>query len=122
MILKTSLLTEQIQPQRVWGSTAYSAEFESCWQRIEAEATHAYLEGTEETIADLLSGRWEIDTCCRCGLPVPMCIRGPVSSGPCPCADLDHWPNDSTLPPRIQSPASFTPHQRLDQIRDRLSS
>lgn len=112
--------TRRIQPQRVLTLDGLSEAFEACWQGIVAEPDHCYLEDTDETIADLLSDRWQLDPCSRCGLPVPLPLFASPASGPCPCAALDHWPNDQTIPPRM--PTESSPMERFDQIRQRLSS
>ena len=95
----------------------YSAEFEAYWQRITApDAGDCYLEGTEQTIQELLQPEWEVMPCARCAMPVPMRQVG-MPPGACPCYDLSSWPSNNELP----SPRSPIDSQaRLTQIRDRL--
>jgi hypothetical protein len=103
-------------PQPVIRGDRYSAEFEECWQRVTAsDARDCYLEGTSQTIAELLSDTWEVSPCARCEMPVPVPNLGlqPLS---CPCSDLPLWPNSDVPQPR--SPVSD--QTQLTQIRDRL--
>ncbi|MGB2924257.1 MAG: hypothetical protein WBB82_03065 [Limnothrix sp.] len=100
----------QILPNPVVVGDRYSAAFEACWQELlQPQNRDAYLEGTDHTIESLLSGRWDISSCARCAMPVPIDNIG-LEIG-CPCADLDTWPN-------VNVPI---PHS-LEKARDRLSS
>jgi hypothetical protein len=95
----------------------YSPAFEACWQQVlEKGGQNCYLEGTIQTIADLLSSQWDISSCARCSMPVPMVHLG-IHSAPCPCFDLPTWPNPDLPQPR--SPVDS--RNQLQQIRDRLS-
>ncbi len=58
-----------------------------------------YLEGTSQTIQELLSPQWEISSCARCEMPVPMIQLG-MQPNTCTCSDLDNWPNNELPPPR----------------------
>lgn len=105
-----------LQPQQVIQGDRYSDEFEECWQKITSpEASDCYLEGTQETIAELLKPVWEITTCGRCTMPVP---KKQIGMPPelCPCNDLSNWPNTELPPPR--SPVNT--QAQLRAIRDRL--
>lgn len=94
----------------------YSPEFEAIWQRVTApNAGDCNLEGTHETVAELLSPGWVLSACARCGMPVPMIELG-MPPASCPCADLHNWPDTELPQPR--SPVST--NDRLQQIRDRL--
>jgi hypothetical protein len=107
---------DSLLPSPVIRGDRYSPEFEACWQTaIASESGDCYLEGTSQTIAELLSPGWEIDPCCRCSMPVPMQLLG-VSSLECPCSDLAGWPNTEVPQPR--SPVSS--QSSLLHIRDRL--
>lgn len=107
---------EALQPQAVIAGDRYSDEFEQCWKVILApESGECYLEGTAQTIDDLLSPAWEINPCSRCSMPVPMRTMG-MPALECPCSDLANWPDNSTLQPR--SPVSS--QALLSKIRDRL--
>jgi hypothetical protein len=107
-----------ILPSQVYQGDRYSAEFESCWTEI---ITHpeenAYLEGTYQTISELLSSKWDILPCARCNMPVPMINLGFVSPN-CPCSDMDSWPNQELPSPR----APINTHQYLDKLTRRLEA
>jgi hypothetical protein len=102
------------------GLSQFSLDFEICWAEILSQPQRYYLEGTEESVADLLSGKWDIINCARCTMLIPITNQGVVSLGPCPCADLSGWPNFETLPPRLQSEEDVNV-ARLNQILERLS-
>lgn len=105
-----------IIPQKVIEGDRYSPEFELCWQQILlCESKDCYLEGTHQSIEQLLSPLWEIQPCARCDMPVPTIDLG-MSSSPCPCHDLPSWPNTEVPAPR--SPIST--RARLGDIRSRL--
>lgn len=107
---------EALLPRPVIQGDRYSQEFEDCWQRVKSsESGDCYLEGTEQTIAELLSPAWDISPCARCSMPVPMPNAG-MSAEVCPCVDLPNWPDTETPQPR--SPVSSQNH--LVGIRDRL--
>lgn len=107
---------ESMLPQPVIQGNRYSAEFEACWRRImTAGAGDCYLEGTPQTIQELLSPTWDISPCSRCDMPVPMLSLGATVPS-CPCSDMPSWP-DLGLP-RPRSPVDSNAH--LSQIRDRL--
>ncbi len=90
------------------GGDNYTPEFEACWQQIQAaKAQECYLEGTDQTLADLLSDAWEITDCARCAMPVPIRDLG-MSDVSCPCHDLRDWPNTDLPTPR--SPISNKQH------------
>ncbi|MGD1908547.1 MAG: hypothetical protein ACFB0C_21540 [Leptolyngbyaceae cyanobacterium] len=106
-------------PNPIFYHSNYSAEFEDCWQDIEAlDGQDCHLEGTDQTIADLLSPRWEISNCARCVMPVPMALGPIADSQACPCQDLPHWPNTDAPSPR----AAVNTAQQLGRIRDRLET
>lgn len=108
---------QSVLPQPVIEGDRYSSEFEACWQQILASGgKNCHLEGTIQTIGELLSEKWELVGCARCGLPVPMLNLG-VHSGPCPCFDLPTWPNTDLPQPRLPVDS----RSQLDQIRARLS-
>ena len=108
---------ETLLPNPVIAGNRYSAEFEACWQRVLAvEGKSCYLDGTDQTIAELLSGRWDLASCARCGMPVPLVNVG-IQSAPCPCFDLPTWPNLDLPLPRLP----IESQQQLEQIRARLS-
>lgn len=106
---------ETLQPKPIEGDH-YSSEFEACWQRIlSVGGENCYLEGTLQTISDLLSQAWDITDCARCAMPVPMVSVG-LQSNSCPCSDLPTWPNTELPLPRMPVDS----RGQLDQIRQRL--
>ncbi len=107
---------ETISPKSVINGYVYSEEFEKSWKKIVSSGSNDYhLEGTSETIADLLSPTWNIVSCVRCDMPVPTIERG-IKAPECPCHDLPLWPNTSLPQPR--SPKDSQKH--LNSIRKRL--
>lgn len=96
----------------------YSTEFESCWQQIiDQEGKNYHLEGTSQTIEELLSSSWEIFSCARCQMPTPKLELG-IQDPSCPCVDLPLWPNTELPLPR----PPVNNRVRLDNIRERLFS
>ena len=107
---------EAIRPQIVLSGDRYSQEFEECWQQIlSSESGDCYLEGTNQTIEELLSSEWEISLCARCLMPIPSPVKG-MPPECCPCFDLPHWPDTEIPLPR--SPICTKSH--LLSICDRL--
>ncbi|PSB27781.1 hypothetical protein [Stenomitos frigidus] len=105
-----------VLPRSVIQGDRYSQEFEDCWQQVRsADAGDCYLEGTQQTIAELLSPLWEIDPCSRCEMPKPVKVQG-VAALECPCIDLPGWPNTELPQPR----APISSQARMGQVRDRL--
>lgn len=105
-----------IKPASVIQGDRYSQDFEACWQQIQAADLNAcYLEGTEQSIGALLSPAWELNSCARCHMPVPVLSVG-VASLSCPCNDVPTWPNTEVPAPR--SPVDS--QAQLSHIRDRL--
>jgi len=102
-------------PKPVLKGDRYSDEFEDCWEKIYSAAAECYLEGTDETIAELLTPAWEMLPCSRCEMPVPKRNVGMPALN-CPCNTLPNWPNTELPPPR--SPISN--QEQLKLIRDRL--
>lgn len=107
---------EALLPQKVIQGDRYSDEFEECWQRIiAANAGDCNLEGTQETIAQLLTPAWDLNSCARCAMPIPMRNVG-LPPNDCPCSDLPTWPNLETPLPR--SPVDTQVH--LNDLISRL--
>lgn len=107
---------EALLPRPVIQGDRYSREFEQCWQRLNSsESGDSHLEGTSQTIAELLSPNWEINPCSRCSMPVPVRSVG-IANLECPCIDIPDWPN--TDMPRPRAPVSS--QNELMRIRDRL--
>jgi hypothetical protein len=109
-------LSQSIAPSTVITGDRYSDAFETCWHCIQANPSAYYLEGTTQTIAELLSSKWELIPCARCSMPIPMPSLGLPDSGGCPCSDLPMWPNLELPQPR--SPVNS--HDALSNIHDRL--
>ncbi len=92
---------ESRKPETILQRDRFSAEFEACWQEILSPKSGAcYLEGTDQTIKDLLSPDWEVKPCARCEMPIPLKNSG-VKTGLCPCIDLPDWPNDELPRPHL---------------------
>lgn len=103
-------------PQPVIRGASYSDEFEAVWQQIlSPDAGDCYLEGTHETIAELLTPVWEFNPCARCSMPIPMRSVG-MPPNSCTCNDLSGWPDTSLPSPR--QPVDSQAH--LQSIRERL--
>jgi hypothetical protein len=90
-----------VKPRSILADGQYSPEFEALWQQLQNPqiAVDSYLEGTTQTIAQILSPEWEIHSCPRCELPVPIRVQGLPAEG-CPCCDIPHLPNFETILPR----------------------
>ena len=89
------------RPVPVLEGHQFSRAFQDCWRAIMAvEGRDCYLEGTQETIEQLLSPQWEITSCARCSIPTAMSAVMPVAQL-CPCGDIDTWPNDELPAPHM---------------------
>jgi hypothetical protein len=107
---------EAILPKTVFNGDSYSQEFEDCWQKVNnPEHGDCYLENTLQTIQQLLSSQWDIQSCSRCEMPVPMIEIG-IQPNLCTCNDLDNWPNNELPSPR----APINSKNSLDKIRQAL--
>lgn len=106
---------EQFLPQPIFQGDRYSKEFEVFWQQVISKSGSSYLEGTNETIAELLTSKWDMILCCRCDMPIPARTMGMPAEN-CPCIDLPSWPN--TEIPKPRSPVSSQTH--LNSITSRL--
>lgn len=94
----------------------YSQDFETLWQQITSgQAGDCYLEGTNETIAQLRQHHWDIIHCARCLMPIALPQSG-LSPFNCPCAGLENWPNLELPSPRC--PADSQTH--LSGLQARL--
>lgn len=106
-----------VLPQPVIVGDRYSDDFEKIWQLIlSPESGDCHLEGTNERIAELLTPKWEIESCVRCEMPVPLINIG-LPPELCPCNDLPTWPNTEIPAPR----EPISNHTQLRAIRDRLN-
>jgi hypothetical protein len=111
----TQPVSAPLLPTPVIQGDRYSAAFEECWQQICANPSAYHLEGTIQTIADLLSPAWEIHPCSRCSMPVPVRTIG-IAELECPCIDLPDWPNTNIPAPRLP----ISSQEQLLSIRKRL--
>lgn len=109
-------LNLRLLPSRIIAGESYSKEFEETWQLVLSSASgECHLEGTSQTIDQLLTSKWDIEPCSRCEMPVPIVDIG-LLEGNCNCSDLPNWPNTEIPAPR--EPVSN--RKSLSQIRDRL--
>ncbi|WP_392530510.1 hypothetical protein [Nostoc sp. C117] len=105
-----------ILPQSVLDGDRYSEEFEECWEKIlSPESGDCYLEGTQETIAELLTSAWDMQPCCRCMMPVAARNVG-MPALLCPCNNLPNWPNTELPAPR----EPVNTQEQLKTISDRV--
>ena len=101
---------QAIAPEIVLQGDRYSQDFEDCWQYLlSTESGDCYLEGTQQTIEELLSESWEIIECSRCDMPIPVRSKG-MPPECCPCYDLLTWPNTNLPMPRV--PVNTQSHLR----------
>ncbi len=106
----------EICPSSVLVPGGFSAEFEACWNYITSDqAGDCYLEGTDETIAELRQQHWEIVNCARCAMPIALPKNG-IAPFHCPCAGLENWPNIELPTPR--GPMDSQAH--LSNLQSRL--
>lgn len=106
------------QPESVIQRDRFSSEFEACWQEIlSPKSGQCYLEGTDQTVEELLSDNWDLEPCARCQMPIPLKNSG-LKTGACPCIDLENWPNDDL--PRPHLPVNNQRH--LSNISQRLQT
>ena len=108
---------ETLLPQPIIQGDRFSSQFESCWQKIQSiGGKDCYIEGSNETIEELLSSHWNISGCARCNMPIAMVESG-IQSLDCLCSDLDNWPNNEIPAPRLP----INNRVQLNKIRARLS-
>lgn len=107
---------KELLPRSIIRGNGYSLEFENCWQKILAsQGKNCYLEGTDQTIEELLSSSWNVISCARCEMPIPMVEMGIQPLG-CPCNNVPEWPNFDIPSPRL--PVNTSEH--LNKLRSRL--
>jgi hypothetical protein len=113
-----SIYGEEIRIHRVVQGEKYSSEFNELWEQISNnQSQEAYLSGTDQTISDLLSPKWDVIACARCNLLVPSLDLGARVPVCCPCDDIPNHPNLNSIAPRI--PVTLVEH--LDTLCDRLA-
>ena len=109
---------EEVHIYKILQGEKYAPLFNKLWDEISTtKAQEAYLSGTDQTISDLLSNKWEIIACARCNLLVPSIDMGPRVPVCCPCDDLPSHPNLDLVAPHI--PVTLVSH--LDDLCDRLA-
>lgn len=87
-------------PSKVISGENYSQEFESiCQLLLQANSPESYLEGTSETLASLLTSRWNLEPCHRCQMPIAINHQD-IQPSLCPCHNLPTWPNTDLPTPR----------------------
>lgn len=105
-----------LQPKSILAGDRYSEEFEAVWQQILSPSSgDCYIEGTDQTIAELLTPAWDLTSCARCEMPIPIRNAG-MPAEVCPCYDLPNWPNTDLPKPR----EPINTQDRLQEIRERL--
>jgi hypothetical protein len=108
-----------VLPSRVFQDMEYSAEFDRCWELVtSAHSGDCYLEDTTQTIAELLSSKWDVVDCVRCNMPVPLPVVSVVVNDGCPCINISHWPNDAMPAPIARSVVG----SKLQALQQRLSA
>jgi hypothetical protein len=108
----------QLLPQTVFRGDRYTSEFDRCWQEIiDPSVGDCYLEGTDQTIGELLTPSWEIIACSRCQMPIPLKVAG-ITDPNCPCFDLVNWPNNEVPKPTLPTIVG----SKLVAIQRRLSA
>lgn len=96
----------------------FSPEFEACWAEImKTDGRAYYLQGTAQTISQLLLPAWDIVSCARCEMPIPM-PQVELMQHDCPCNDLPNWPNQEVPRPRLP----VNSQQHLSEMNARLQS
>lgn len=111
-------LHTKLYPDSILQGDRYSQAFEDCWQCLQKlSGQECYLEGTSQTVAELLTGQWEIVPCARCTLPIPL-KHGYTTDLTCPCHDLPNWPNNSI--PIPHPPINLQQH--LELIHQRVGA
>lgn len=89
--------TRGISAAKVIEGDRYTQDFEEIWQLIStSKSDRSYLQGTNETVAQLLAPSWEIVHCSLCNMLIALPQVG-AKAAPCPCHDLSGWP-DNNLP------------------------
>ncbi|NKB18516.1 MAG: hypothetical protein HC770_11595 [Pseudanabaena sp. CRU_2_10] len=95
---------------------SYTNEFEQLWAEIsDPRSGDVYLDGTDESIQELLSPKWEVVSCARCEMPIPIGM-GPQAAQICPCNNFGCYPNLEAIAPR--EPVITAKH--LSSIMSRL--
>ena len=108
---------QPFKPHRVLSLHGYSQEFEQWWNEFEANSHQWSLSGSSQPLSELFRPEWEISSCARCDMPIPLLVAG-LNGTDCPCSDLSTWPN-------LELPQPHTPREtenKLKQIHLKLKS
>lgn len=105
-------------PTQIREGKSYSWQFEQCWHQLLRHPHRYYLTGTDLTFEQLLSPAWDLETCPRCVMLVPIGHGPPTEKAMCPCADLCSWPNNELPQPRL--PVDEVP--LMQELRRRLEA
>ncbi len=98
------------KPENVVEGDRFSPDFEKCWNDIlNTSGKECHLEGTDQTVDELLSPAWDITSCARCDMLVPT-PEVALAQILCPCNDLPTWPNEELPKPRL--PVNTQKHLR----------
>ena len=89
----------KFQPDRILSIDGYSQEFEDWWSEFKADSQHWFLAGSHHPLSELFEAEWDIESCSRCDMPIPLRVAG-INDSNCPCADLITWPNLELPQPR----------------------
>ncbi|PZU99924.1 MAG: hypothetical protein DCE90_01135 [Pseudanabaena sp.] len=109
---------EEVHIYKIIQGERYSPLFNQLWDEISTtKAKEAYLSGTDQSIGELLSNKWEIIACARCNLLVPSIDMGPRVPVCCPCDDLPNHPNLDSVAPHVP----ITLVSQIDNLCDRLA-
>ncbi len=108
---------ESIFTKKVLQGNTYTIEFEACWQQT-INQPHAYLEGTDQTIVELLTDCWDVVDCARCTMPIPLRAAGLIQNQSCTCQDLPTWPNTQVPLPRAAGAVAI----KTNDLRHRLAN
>lgn len=107
----------RLLPSTITVGERYTTEFNEFFtELLSPRYRDSYLEGTTQTLQELLSARWSLSACARCAMLVPLDNVG-LKIG-CPCTDLEEWPNlDLPLPhcPNNVRAQLTVIHQRLQE-------
>jgi hypothetical protein len=115
--VRMPLAAGPVKPAAVLADGGYSTEFEALWHQLTQPqmAASSYLDGTEQTIAQLLETTWEIQDCARCNLPIPMKVAG-LPSQSCPCDALKILPDIAEIPPRAPIDSQATLRRLCERL------
>ncbi len=115
--ISLSTQVELVSIYKILSGEEYSPLFNKLWDEISTiKADEAYLSGTDQTISDLLSDRWEIIGCARCSLLVPSLDLGPRVPVCCPCDDLPTHPNLDLVAPHVPIKLSTAINELCDRL------